>query len=133
MVKKEINKMEMKEIPVVIALIGIIALLIGLGIGIYAGNNQGEINTKNLLQPQIDSIIQENSKLKFEKEQALEPLLEDEKLIKDIAIKCYWAMEFENDPIGTIEHWKGNDYTDYYVFRCRELATQNWEKIKSDE
>lgn len=143
--------MEKEKIGIAIAIFGIIALLVGIGIGIYAGNNQGEITTKNLLQPQIDKLIQENASLKskvetetmtqqllettkaqlIEQQRLNEPLQQKEKTIREIAMKCYWAFEYLADPQGTIEHWEGKDYTQYYAFKCRELSQENWEIMKS--
>lgn len=143
----------MENKTIIWGFIAIIAMIATFGIGIYAGNNGGKIETIELLQPQIDTLIQENAQLKNTIKERENTTNENTQLIgqlkienqtlklnyetikKDIAItnpitiSCYWATEYLNDYEGTINHFNGIDYSKEYIYNCLAGANEHWDTM----
>ena len=130
-------------------LIGIMLMLISFGIGIYAGNNAGKIETTATLQPQIDTIIQENASLKKEiqlkdelieknentkielqnKTNELNTITKKIKKISQITLDCFWATIYSENYQFALNHFDGKDYKEEYIIDCIQNANKNWETI----
>ena len=121
-------------------------LLIGT---FYFGSVVGENSTKDLLLPQINDVVAQNASLKeqlnikeinmqnldlqiieLEKDNKfLEKDIENNVLLQEVAIQCFWASEFQYDKLGSIQHFDNINYSDYYISTCATTANDNWELL----
>jgi len=127
-----------------------VILIAGAMVGYLYGTNE----TTTLMQPQIDSILQENATLKttitsndkmitsqkefievrdkklLEKDALLNIESTENATLKDIALTCYWSNSWANAYQITLEHFEGNDYALEYDYECELKANDNWDLMQ---